>query len=327
MTYYNCGSKFFFFCILSFIVIVTVVLWKTKLENIRIVMRTVNYSELFRWGNAGSKRYLDYFVDTEFLETSLKDFIPIVQSYTARWSKSTKTMMKAKVPEINYTNVRPHTLAGKNLSFSQIHRAIQDDQVVPNAAHYVLPFYKPKLEFHHLVCILSGFWVFKPKKLFLWYNEWPSGEHWNYLLRNISGLENKVVMVYRPVPNKIYTITVNVKEHKSDVIRMEALLIFGGAYFDLDVITLKSMEPLRKYPFTIGRESGSGLCNGVMLSAPNSTFLSLWHLGYQVLDDGQWASHSVHLPHAMAQKWPKHVHVEEQSMDRPNWMETNFNIW
>ena len=194
-------------------------------------------------------------------------------------------LVKTTMPSVwtDTSAIKAHTPSGKPLDMETIHRSIYDpNNIVPRASHFVLPFFNPQLQFHHAVCIMSGYWIAKPKKLFLWYNEVPTGHWWNYLRKNITDWESNVIMVHRVPPNMIYDRPLNLKEHKSDIIRMEALILFGGAYFDLDVITLKSLEALKNYSFTIGRERPDGLCNGVMIACPNSTFMLLHHLSYQV---------------------------------------------
>lgn len=81
--------------------------------------------------------------------------------------------------------------------------------------------------------------------------------------------EFKLVLVEARNVTAIWGKKVNVIEHKADVLRLEALLHFGGIYSDLDVIWLKSpsipispdVPALTSYEFTISQESGNGLCN------------------------------------------------------------------
>eukprot|EP01035_Chromulina_nebulosa_P057975 gene57975-79420_t len=64
--------------------------------------------------------------------------------------------------------------------------------------------------------------------------------------RNIS---SKVVVAEEPIEiwgHKPFNLA-----HKSDVIRMKSLRQYGGMYFDLDIIILKSVSHLRKFPMSI----------------------------------------------------------------------------
>ena len=68
--------------------------------------------------------------------------------------------------------------------------------------------------------------------------------------------------------------------HVSDLLRLQALRDFGGIYMDMDVITVRPFAPLMmNHEFVMGQEGPNGvygLCNAVMLSAPNSSFVRLW---------------------------------------------------
>jgi mannosyltransferase OCH1-like enzyme len=103
---------------------------------------------------------------------------------------------------------------------------------------------------------------------------------------------------------------------------------YGGIYTDLDVIVLKSFDPLLKYNTTLGYETGAGaangLCNGIIISRPHAKFLEIWHYEYKNFKDWQWAIHSMILPAQLASKYPSLIHTEASSLHRPNWMETNW---
>jgi len=170
-----------------------------------------------------------------------------------------------------------------------------------------------------MTCILAAFWINQPKRLILWYYKVPLGENWDYITKNITDFDNRVIMIYREPPHEFYGVPLSKREHKADKMRMEALIILGGIYLDLDAVTLKSFNPLRNYSFTIGRETGSGLCNGIMVSEANAPFLLMWHIAYVTFYANQWAQHSVILPNTLEQYWRAYAHVEEDTMDRPNW--------
>lgn len=103
--------------------------------------------------------------------------------------------------------------------------------------------------------------------------------------------------------------------HKADVIRLEALLKHGGIYLDLDVYTVRSFAPLLNFETVLGIEGGAppldrqGLCNGVILAEPNSSFLRRWYEAYRDFSDEQWASLSVQMPFRLAQRHPEDLLV------------------
>ena len=66
--------------------------------------------------------------------------------------------------------------------------------------------------------------------------------------------------------------------HKADIVRLLAINLVGGVYLDIDTITQKPFENLRRHSFTMGVQAGgsvaaSGLCNAVLIGQPGATFL------------------------------------------------------
>ncbi|PAA80835.1 hypothetical protein BOX15_Mlig026037g1, partial [Macrostomum lignano] len=236
-------------------------------------------------------------------------------------------MMLNYVPVFSTTEWMLRSPSGRRFTIAEVQAVakstIRPGVPVPNVAHFVLPFGDTQLQFHHMVSLLSCLHVMKPHRLMLWYapGRLPTGRWWDRVRKNLTEVEwdERIVMVQRPVPKSVYSVPVHGREHQSDVMRLEAVLIFGGVYLDIDVLVLKPLDPLRKFDFTIGREVSYGLCNGIFMSAPSATFLAMWHTAYQVFDDNAWGDHSVKLPHSMQLAFPDLCHVEEDSLDRPNW--------
>ncbi|XP_074650281.1 uncharacterized protein LOC141905339 [Tubulanus polymorphus] len=192
---------------------------------------------------------------------------------------------------------------------------------VPNHMHYT--WYHPtKLtwRFHHMISVLSAQRFNKPEKIFFWYEKYPQGPLWNETLKKVPN----IVMKYRKKVTSVFGRPVNVPEHQSDIVRLDAVMNYGGIYTDLDVVIVKSFDPLRKYATTMGLETPGGLCNGIIISKANASFLKIWHQSYKTFNDNQWAYHSVQLPAQLAAKHPNLIHVEPRSLHRPNWMEREW---
>ena len=62
----------------------------------------------------------------------------------------------------------------------------------------------------------------------VWYDIMPFGQWWDYAVRHIPNL----LMVYRETPQKIFGIEISFGEHKSDVARIEAILVLGKVSFE-----------------------------------------------------------------------------------------------
>jgi hypothetical protein len=86
-------------------------------------------------------------------------------------------------------------------------------------------------------------------------------------------------------------------QHQADIIRMRIMREVGGIYLDADVIPLRDFDELRRHNLSMGLEGDAGLCNAVMVGAPNTSFINRWWAEYAHFDPTtQWAYHSVHLP-------------------------------
>lgn len=165
--------------------------------------------------------------------------------------------------------------------------------VVPKIVHFTW-YSKTKLtfRFHHFLSMLSAQKRIEPEKIMFWYEIYPKGKWWERAKKAIPQIE----MRYRKAPMNIFGNIIRVPEHQSDIVRLEAVMKFGGIYMDLDVIALKSFDPLLVYNTTMGYETRRGLCNGIIISAPNAEFLKIWHSKYKTFNDVKWNKHSVVLP-------------------------------
>ncbi|XP_064631195.1 uncharacterized protein LOC135489669 isoform X2 [Lineus longissimus] len=192
---------------------------------------------------------------------------------------------------------------------------------VPKIVHFT--WYsgsKLTLRFHHYVCICAALKFIKPEKIMFWYEVEPQGKYWEQSKVKISAT-SKLEMKYRVGPTSIYGNHISVAEHKSDVVRLEAVLKHGGIYMDLDVIMLKSMDDFLHHDTTMGFELPNWLCNGFIMSKAFAPFLRMWHTEYVSFNDGNWNYHSVQLPGIMAKNYPSLVHTEWDTIHRPNWQE------
>jgi hypothetical protein len=89
-------------------------------------------------------------------------------------------------------------------------------------------------------------------------------------------------------------------EHQSDLVRLAVLAREGGIYLDTDVYVLKPFTDLLSSTRDVlmGHEGGNryGLCNAVIISRPNSAFISKWRASYRTFDPKGWNQHSVQKP-------------------------------
>lgn len=71
-------------------------------------------------------------------------------------------------------------------------------------------------------------------------------------------------------------------QHKSDFVRLQVLLDYGGMYLDLDAIPLKSFDKLRKagYDCVFARQKYGNTAVGLMMTKKNNSLMK------EFLDEG-----------------------------------------
>ena len=118
------------------------------------------------------------------------------------------------------------------------------------------------------------------------------------------------------------TVIAHNKAHRSDFVRMNALHLMGGIYLDTDAFVTSSMESLRKYEFVLSFDNivntdqtkPKRLNNGVLLSAPNSSYLKYWMNEYSKFNPDSFDYDSSVVPFRLATEYPDLVHLEMSSI-------------
>ncbi|ELT96741.1 hypothetical protein CAPTEDRAFT_196653 [Capitella teleta] len=199
--------------------------------------------------------------------------------------------------------------------------------LVPNIVHYIWFTKSPtELKFFHMLSLLSAEKYLKPTAIYFHTNHEPIGEYWDEVKRKLTTL--KVVprqpttcLFNEPITNPVYDTS------QSDLDRLAILMEHGGIYLDMDVLVIKSFDPLRKYPCTIGLENPQRVCGGIIVCAADSVFLNLW-IEHFLFDYKMWtwAYMSGIVPRKIAAHYPGLIHLEEEYLQTPNGDEID-KIW
>lgn len=149
---------------------------------------------------------------------------------------------------------------------------------VPNHAHFAYTSTRMNGGFEfgrtHYIALKSAITTGNFEKVTLHALEEPIGSWWRMAaefatLRIVSN------------PSQRFNATFQHPSHIADAIRLETLLHEGGVFFDLDVIILKSFEPLLLLgKAVIGEEDELALCPAVIASPPENSFIDAWIDGY-----------------------------------------------
>ncbi|ELU09498.1 hypothetical protein CAPTEDRAFT_200369 [Capitella teleta] len=199
--------------------------------------------------------------------------------------------------------------------------------VVPNVVHYVWYADKPaKFKFFHMLSMLSAEKFLKPDAIYFHTNLEPIGEYWEQAKKKLTTLKimhrtPTTCLFDEPIKNPVWGTS------QSNVDRLVVLMEYGGIYLDLDVLIVKSFDPLRKYPCTVGLENPERVCGGIIVCAADSLFLNLW-MEHYIFDYKiwTWAYNSGLVPTHLARRYPDLIHIEPSSLAQPNGDEIE-KIW
>uniref|UniRef100_H2Z4J5 Alpha-1,4-N-acetylglucosaminyltransferase n=1 Tax=Ciona savignyi TaxID=51511 RepID=H2Z4J5_CIOSA len=124
--------------------------------------------------------------------------------------------------------------------------------------------------YYHYMSVRSAAANQQPEKIIFHVDGGPPlGDLWKKLVEEVPCLETR----HLDVPETVFGHKIEWILHKTDVARNDILIKEGGIYLDSDVLILRSLDPLRRYAFTMGRSTANSLSNGAMLAKPESKFL------------------------------------------------------
>ncbi|MEO6785369.1 MAG: glycosyltransferase, partial [Chthoniobacteraceae bacterium] len=161
----------------------------------------------------------------------------------------------------------------------------------------------------HYLAIRSAHDCNQPEIIYFHYAHEPSGEWW--------GKAKSYLTLHKIEPlREIFGNPLLHYAHMADVIRLDALLKYGGIYLDMDVLCVKSFVPLLHFEAVMGDEGPEGLCNAVIMSEPGAAFIRRWYEEYRTFrskgKDDYWNEHSVQRPRELAKKYRNEIHIESR---------------
>ena len=169
---------------------------------------------------------------------------------------------------------------------------------IPKVLHSVVIGGSFKL--HHYMSLKSIHDRIKPEKMYIHGYDFPFDSP--YFNRSIQ--EFKIELVASRNVKYVFDNPVHLRHHKSDIIRLETLIRFGGMYFDLDVYALKDVDALLNgdHEYVMAPQNYFELNNGVMMSKRCARFPLLWYKEYKYFKDSEWSVLSIIKPTIMYYK-------------------------
>jgi hypothetical protein len=152
--------------------------------------------------------------------------------------------------------------------------------------------------------------VNKPEIIYFYYHYEPHGSWWEQL-KSIPTLKFEKVDIPKFIGNK----EIKKTAHMADKLRMEKLLEKGGIYFDIDTISIKSYHHLLEHKTVLANENGTGICNAIMMTEPQSPFFKIWMERYErYFHPNGWNEASVGLPKRLSCEFPDLATVLDENV-------------
>ena len=162
----------------------------------------------------------------------------------------------------------------------------------------------------------------RPKKILVHYYEEPNTFWWNQTKQDS---EIDISLVKSRLVENIFNKSVDHHSHRSDIIRLEVLMKYGGIYLDTDVLALRSFDPLLNLSDVVMAhqdDQQSTACSAVIIGKRNAIFLKRWYDAYQSFNQDCWDCHAVKISGELAMIYSKEVMVlPTNTFFRPSWNE------
>ena len=207
----------------------------------------------------------------------------------------------------------------------------EDEKEIPSIVHFIVGQTDEKIvrkrfqlpssfSFVNYLVLLAARRHLRPGTLLVHYYEEPNTFWWN---RTKQDAEINMTLVQTRLVQQIFYQPIYHHTHRSDILRLEILLEYGGIYLDIDVLTLRSFQPLLTLGNVVmGFEDGSHRLIGsaVILAKKNAQFLKRIYDAYQNYDSSCYRCNSIETLAKLAAIYPKEVALlPANSFFVPSW--------
>lgn len=158
------------------------------------------------------------------------------------------------------------------------------------------------------VCLKSAIEKIKPDNVNFYYEYEPTGPWWEVT-------KPLITPVKITAPTEIMGNKVDHPAHRADVVRLQKIFELGGIYLDSDVFVHRDFDDLLANSVLLGAEGRGrafGTANAVIVAQKQAPFISKWLSSYKTFRGSAgkyWNEHSVRLPLALAQRYPKEITI------------------
>ncbi|KAL1469612.1 hypothetical protein MTO96_024907 [Rhipicephalus appendiculatus] len=162
--------------------------------------------------------------------------------------------------------------------------------IIPDIVHLVR-YNQTEINFIDVIGFRSIYINHRPEKIYVHCS--PCGFTGNYT-RLLEGIN--FTFIATVFPKEIFNITIEERYHSTDVVRLWALLRYGGIYLDRDVFVVQSLRRYLRYEASVSCAPGNSMGNMMLVFHKNSRFLRLYLNTYRKLNDSIWYYNAGVLP-------------------------------
>ncbi|XP_059154507.1 uncharacterized protein LOC131939990 [Physella acuta] len=157
-----------------------------------------------------------------------------------------------------------------------------------------------------------------PRAIYVIGDQHPVGEFWELIVRDVPNVR----FVYREAPLEISGSRIKIKQHHSDIVRLQTIYMNGGIYLDTDMVVLRSLDDLLDNDLTMGMlDNATGLGNAFILAKRHHPFIKEWYEHYRNFKNKDWGYNSMKVSQNMYfNNTNRLVNVRKQ-LYQPNWYE------
>lgn len=223
--------------------------------------------------------------------------------------------IKYPIRGLDYPNTNQYDDICMDFTSGKLESYLTKQDKIPNIFHFCYGLKEQDKEFSliYYLCLKSCLEVNKPESIHFYYHYEPYGPYWDKIKPYL-----KLIRV-KP-PTEIFGIPISHYAHQADIIRLQALIQYGGIYADIDSVFINPLpDHLFQKDFVMGQQGNEGLCNAFMMSSPKSYFSQKWLGDHKTCFKGTppgtdgWCTHSVYYPLHLSKQIPQHIHIEKPS--------------
>ncbi|CAH1790243.1 unnamed protein product [Owenia fusiformis] len=224
----------------------------------------------------------------------------------------------------NLTYIFPKDIWGLDSEFGEIARTIfygkpdipvakpSYETLVPNIAHMVW-MGGGEMDYLFYLSVLSVLHIVKVDNLYIHGDKEPTGPLWKKVKH-----DERIILIYRDLPETIYKSNVELLPHVSDIFRVDIMVKYGGIYVDTDALFVQPIpDSLRAYDVVASYDwidwnapCPDNINFGVTLGKRNAEFWVLFQKSMSYWRENSWSFNGLRQPYRVMERHPDLFHLD-----------------